>query len=141
MRPEHVVRQNVQQDCADVTAGPSCLKPEKFHVASGVRLLSLRLSFQGASGGMSQAAKKTIGHRGIDPKGETTYKKVISRTGSVRTGSCSGLIPACSLCFFIPEIFSSLIEIFVYDPPASPLILDSFYFQTQNKITESDKQE
>ncbi|KAF6723513.1 Phosphatidylinositol 4-phosphate 5-kinase type-1 alpha [Oryzias melastigma] len=88
MRPEHVVRQNVQQDCADVTAGPSCLKPEKFHVASGVRLLSLRLSFQGASGGMSQAAKKTIGHRGIDPKGETTYKKTASSTvkGAIQLG-------------------------------------------------------
>lgn len=25
---------------------------------------------------LSQNAKKTIGHRGIDPTGETTYKKV-----------------------------------------------------------------
>ncbi|XP_036070038.1 phosphatidylinositol 4-phosphate 5-kinase type-1 alpha isoform X1 [Oryzias melastigma] len=43
---------------------------------------------EGASGGMSQAAKKTIGHRGIDPKGETTYKKTASSTvkGAIQLG-------------------------------------------------------
>lgn len=32
--------------------------------------------WQGPSVSLSQNAKKTIGHRGIDPTGETTYKKV-----------------------------------------------------------------
>uniref|UniRef100_A0A3B3IG70 PIPK domain-containing protein n=1 Tax=Oryzias latipes TaxID=8090 RepID=A0A3B3IG70_ORYLA len=46
---------------------------------------------EGASGGgrgMSQAAKKTIGHRGIDPQGETTYKKTSSSTlkGAIQLG-------------------------------------------------------
>uniref|UniRef100_A0A8C7WTZ8 Phosphatidylinositol-4-phosphate 5-kinase, type I, alpha, a n=1 Tax=Oryzias sinensis TaxID=183150 RepID=A0A8C7WTZ8_9TELE len=56
-------------------------------------LTSLCLWFQGASGGgggrgMSQAAKKTIGHRGIDPQGETTYKKTSSSTlkGAIQLG-------------------------------------------------------
>jgi len=31
---------------------------------------------------MSQAMKKTIGHRGIDPTGETTYKKVKTETAA-----------------------------------------------------------
>uniref|UniRef100_A0A8C7WUI6 Phosphatidylinositol-4-phosphate 5-kinase, type I, alpha, a n=1 Tax=Oryzias sinensis TaxID=183150 RepID=A0A8C7WUI6_9TELE len=37
---------------------------------------------------MSQAAKKTIGHRGIDPQGETTYKKTSSSTlkGAIQLG-------------------------------------------------------
>ncbi|KAK5611029.1 Phosphatidylinositol 4-phosphate 5-kinase type-1 alpha [Crenichthys baileyi] len=35
---------------------------------------------EGPSIGMSQALKKTIGHRGIDPTGETVYKKTTSST-------------------------------------------------------------
>lgn len=58
-------------------------------------LTSLCLWFQGASGGgrgMSQAAKKTIGHRGIDPQGETTYKKV---RGSLNPPEAGRVLVSC----------------------------------------------
>uniref|UniRef100_A0A3B5B6U6 Phosphatidylinositol 4-phosphate 5-kinase type-1 alpha-like n=1 Tax=Stegastes partitus TaxID=144197 RepID=A0A3B5B6U6_9TELE len=43
---------------------------------------------QGPSPHMSQAMKKTIGHRGIDPTGETTYKKTTSSAlkGAIQLG-------------------------------------------------------
>ncbi|XP_041823207.1 phosphatidylinositol 4-phosphate 5-kinase type-1 alpha-like [Melanotaenia boesemani] len=43
---------------------------------------------EGPSIGMSQAMKKTIGHRGIDPTGETTYKKTTSSAlkGAIQLG-------------------------------------------------------
>lgn len=45
-------------------------------------------SAEGPSPHMSQAMKKTIGHRGIDPTGETTYKKTTSSTlkGAIQLG-------------------------------------------------------
>ncbi|KAM9738001.1 phosphatidylinositol 4-phosphate 5-kinase type-1 alpha-like isoform 2-T2 [Menidia menidia] len=46
------------------------------------------LSAEGPSIGLSQAMKKTIGHRGIDPTGETTYKKTTSSAlkGAIQLG-------------------------------------------------------
>ncbi|KAM6899545.1 phosphatidylinositol 4-phosphate 5-kinase type-1 alpha-like, partial [Xenentodon cancila] len=43
---------------------------------------------EGPSIGMSQAMKKTIGHRGINPTGETTYKKTTSSAlkGAIQLG-------------------------------------------------------
>ncbi|GAA6227304.1 phosphatidylinositol 4-phosphate 5-kinase type-1 alpha-like [Lates japonicus] len=43
---------------------------------------------EGPSTTMSQAMKKTIGHRGIDPTGETTYKKTTSSAlkGAIQLG-------------------------------------------------------
>lgn len=43
---------------------------------------------EGPSPHMSQAMKKTIGHRGIDPTGETTYKKTTSSAlkGAIQLG-------------------------------------------------------
>lgn len=45
-------------------------------------------STEGPSPTMSQAMKKTIGHRGIDPTGETTYKKTTSSAlkGAIQLG-------------------------------------------------------
>lgn len=45
-------------------------------------------SAEGPSPHMSQAMKKTIGHRGIDPTGETTYKKTTSSAlkGAIQLG-------------------------------------------------------
>lgn len=52
---------------------------------AGVRRL---VSQDGTSPGSSQANKKTIGHRGIDPTGETTYKKTTSSAlkGAIQLG-------------------------------------------------------
>ncbi|XP_058474553.1 phosphatidylinositol 4-phosphate 5-kinase type-1 alpha-like isoform X1 [Solea solea] len=43
---------------------------------------------EGSSPTMTQAMKKTIGHRGIDPSGETTYKKTTSSAlkGAIQLG-------------------------------------------------------
>ncbi|RVE67231.1 hypothetical protein OJAV_G00115450 [Oryzias javanicus] len=61
----------------------------ELRVASGaVRLLSVRLSFQGGERRHVPGRQGTIGHRGIDPKGETTYKKTASSTlkGAIQLG-------------------------------------------------------
>ncbi|XP_028281312.1 phosphatidylinositol 4-phosphate 5-kinase type-1 alpha-like [Parambassis ranga] len=46
------------------------------------------VSTEGPSTSMSQTMKKTIGHRGIDPTGETTYKKTTSSAlkGAIQLG-------------------------------------------------------
>uniref|UniRef100_H3DJM1 Phosphatidylinositol-4-phosphate 5-kinase, type I, alpha, a n=1 Tax=Tetraodon nigroviridis TaxID=99883 RepID=H3DJM1_TETNG len=45
-------------------------------------------ALEGPSTGISQNAKRTIGHRGIDPTGETTYKKTTSSAlkGAIQLG-------------------------------------------------------
>uniref|UniRef100_A0A1A8IGW1 Phosphatidylinositol-4-phosphate 5-kinase, type I, alpha, a n=4 Tax=Nothobranchius TaxID=28779 RepID=A0A1A8IGW1_NOTKU len=60
-------------------------EPPGIQDASGNRK---NVPSEGQSIGMSQAMKKTIGHRGIDPTGETTYKKTRSSAlkGAIQLG-------------------------------------------------------
>ncbi|XP_061598292.1 phosphatidylinositol 4-phosphate 5-kinase type-1 alpha-like isoform X2 [Cololabis saira] len=55
---------------------------------SNLTVTRKNVTTEGPSIGMTQAMKKTIGHRGIDPTGETTYKKTTSSAlkGAIQLG-------------------------------------------------------